>query len=80
MSRKPTDADEKAAERRRAEIDRRLDQELADTFPASDPPSILRDGAPQPPASPDALDEAPEKVPPSPKVPPDRHRRGHRDT
>jgi hypothetical protein len=43
MSRKPTDADEKAAERKRAEIDRRLDEELADTFPASDPPSILRD-------------------------------------
>lgn len=24
------------------DIDRRLDEELADTFPASDPPSILR--------------------------------------
>ena len=27
-----------------AEADRRLDAELADSFPASDPPSILRSG------------------------------------
>lgn len=26
----------------KTDIDRRLDEELADTFPASDPPSILR--------------------------------------
>jgi hypothetical protein len=30
--------------RRPTEDDRRLDAELADTFPASDPPSILRRG------------------------------------
>jgi len=27
---------------RQGEVDRRLDEELAESFPASDPPSILR--------------------------------------
>ncbi|MFZ5783506.1 MAG: hypothetical protein ACOY4R_25195 [Pseudomonadota bacterium] len=77
MSRRPTEADEKAAERERAEIDRRLDAELADTFPASDPPSILRDGLPQRPAPPEARDAAPDEAAP-PNARQDRHRHGGR--
>jgi hypothetical protein len=35
-------ADRPATKPTKADIERRLDEELADTFPASDPPSILR--------------------------------------
>lgn len=35
-------ADRAVPEPTQADMDRRLDEELADTFPASDPPSILR--------------------------------------
>ena len=35
-------ADRAAPKPSKADIERRLDEELADTFPASDPPSILR--------------------------------------
>lgn len=35
-------ADRPASKPSQADIERRLDEELADTFPASDPPSILR--------------------------------------
>lgn len=35
-------ADRASPKPTQADIERRLDEELADTFPASDPPSILR--------------------------------------
>jgi hypothetical protein len=31
-------------DKQKRDADRRLDEELAESFPASDPPSILRDG------------------------------------
>lgn len=60
----PMAAKETSSQREKRELDRRLDEELLGTFPASDPPKITRSST----KLPDAADRARKNGTP-PKVP-----------